>query len=48
MQDEEKDQDKPRKLVPKTLDETKSEKPSTGKLEETKTDDVEEDDPGYR
>ena len=44
----EKDLDKPKKLVPKTLDETKSEKLPTGKLEETEIDDVEEDDPGER
>ena len=36
----EKDLDKPKKLVPKTL--------PTGKLEETEIDDVEEDDPGER
>ena len=36
----EKDQDKSRKL-----DESKPKKPSSGKLEENKTDDVEEDDP---
>ena len=43
-----KDQDKPKKLVPEMLDETTSETSSTGKLVETETDDVEEDDPGGR